>query len=359
MLGPRFIARIEGRRLLLCTTPTVGALYGERFGLSLRNHAASLESLTIDVDEASKTIQTLAELCERIRAAGIGRRDILVALGGGVIGDVVRMAASMVRRGVAHVCIPTTFVGQIDAALGVKAAVNFNGSKSFLGAFHAPEAVWIDPDLLATLPADRLRDGFAEALKVAIVRDADLFATIERHGPSLIASGFGDDQPMGEVIVRQAAALTVDELSLDLFERGPLQRLLDFGHSFSPIIESAAHFSLSHGEAVAIDIVLSSAISCVHGIIDYSTYSRIRAVVEALGLPCDSDLLDEALMERAVAAASEHRAGCVNLVVPRRIGEGTFLGSEQLPRHILASALALMRDVPAAAQRRHLRVATA
>lgn len=358
-LGAEFIARIAGRRLLLCTTPTVESLYGEQFRESLSTHAGSFASVTVDVDEASKTIETLAELCDRIRGAGIGRRDVLVTLGGGVLSDVVRMAASMVRRGIAHVCIPTTLVGQIDAALGVKAAVNFNGNKSFIGAFHAPEAVWIDSSLLATLPAHGLRDGFAEALKIAIVRDADLFATIERYGPSLITSGFVDYRPIGEMIVRRSAALTVDELSIDLFERGSLQRLLDFGHSFSPIIESAAQFTLSHGQAVAIDMLLSSAISCVLGLIDHNTYKRIRAVVAALGLPCDSDVLDEALMEQAVTAAAKHRAGCVNLVVPRRIGEGTFLGNEQLPRHILTTALALIREMPAVTQDRHLCIATA
>lgn len=334
---------VTQRRVLIVTTPTVYDLYGDYALELLSAFAGVVKIIVIDVDESKKTMESVLGLCERVKQAGLGRRDVMVALGGGVLSDLVRTTASLVRRGIDHICIPTTLIGQIDAAIGVKAGVNFDGTKSYLGVFYAPKTVAIDIDLLRTLPPLALRDGMAEILKLAMSLDSDLFEQIELFGPDLIRSGFANPAATAEHVIRRAATLTLDELRLDLYERGTLKRLLDFGHTFSPLIESVHDFTLTHGHAVAIDMCISSAISVELGLIDHSVFQRILDTLQAVGLPCDDDAVDVTLLQNALDAAARHRDGAPNLVVPDRIGSAVFVERRHLSPHVLTNALHRLR----------------
>ena len=185
------VDRLRGRRILLVTTSTVWTLHGGEPVASLASEAgADLDVLVEPFDEASKTMASVMCICERAQAHELGRRDLLVAFGGGVCCDLVGMAASLYRRGIDYVCLPTTLVGQIDAGIGIKQAVNFAGQKSRLGSFHPPVAVFSDPRWLATLSRDAIRSGLAEIVKVAVMRNARLFDWLSGPEPPLSTAPF-------------------------------------------------------------------------------------------------------------------------------------------------------------------------
>jgi 3-dehydroquinate synthase len=324
-LSERLTTAIGDRRALLCTTPSVARLHRGTLDAIARRLGDAAELIVLEVTEADKHIETVLDLCARAKRFGIGRRDVLVAIGGGVCSDLVRMASSLIRRGVPHLCVPTTLIGQIDAGIGIKGAVNFSGGKSYLGCFHAPEGALIDPAFLATLPVENWRNGFAEAVKLACVADAGLLAALARLAPLL---GAGELPRLNDSLVAmvwRSVEITVQELTLDPLERGELCRLLDFGHSFSPAIESASDYTIAHGEAVAIDMCLSAEIAVMLGLLAKRDAHDIIDIVAASGLPISCPVLTTALMRRAINMALQHRAGNLNLVVPVALGRCAFI----------------------------------
>jgi 3-dehydroquinate synthase len=289
-------------------------------------------------------LQFVEQVCREALSHGLDRRGVLIAFGGGVCSDVVSVSASLIRRGIAHVRVPTTLIGQIDAAIGLKGAVNFAGKKSFLGCFHAPEQVLIDPAFLHTLPKRYLASGLAEALKMGIARDVRLFELIEQRAHELVASGFSAPAAeAGEVLERSISSM-LDELGQNPFEDRTYERLVDFGHTFSSAVEAASSFEMHHGEAVAIDLALSACISEALGILDCATSERILAALRSASLPIWTEGVDLGLCREAIADACRHRGGAMNLVVPCAIGRAVFLHRrEALPDEVLEQALGSLR----------------
>src|SRR5512140_34468 len=176
---------LADRKAIVVTTPTVDRLYGAALRGALKGTSVA-STLVLDLREESKSLQSVEQVCREALAHGLDRRAVLVAFGGGVCSDVVTVAASLVRRGIAHLRVPTTLIGQLDAGIGLKGAVNFAGKKSFMGCFHPPEQVLIDPQFLRSVPRRFLIAGLAEALKMGIARDARLFELIERSAAELV-----------------------------------------------------------------------------------------------------------------------------------------------------------------------------
>lgn len=316
---------LRGRRCLVCTTPTVDALYGGAVTKHISELADAAHSLTLPVTEADKGLAAAVKVIDTAASIGLRRRDIIVALGGGVCSDVVRTAASLFRRGIPHVCIPTTLVGQIDAAIGAKGALNFSGRKSLIGTFYPPAAVLVDITMISTLPALYIREGLAEVLKLSASMDSELFEWMEHRIQNLIQD-CQHHLPAARHIVYRSINLTMRELTRDPFEAGELSRILDFGHTFSPLLESRSGFRLSHGQAVAIDICLSAMISAEIGWIGERDASRIVNFAHHIGLPTMSDLLTPDLLNEALIQAERHRDGVLNLVLPTdRIGKAAFV----------------------------------
>ncbi|HEY4076508.1 MAG TPA: iron-containing alcohol dehydrogenase [Rhizomicrobium sp.] len=328
-----------GRRLMIVTTPTVASLYN---GLSnfLADSAASVHFEILAISERDKSMDAVLHLCRAAQGAGMGRHDAIIAVGGGVCSDVVRMAAALLHRGVAHALLPTTLIGQMDAGIGVKAGLNFGDSKSFLGVFRPPDAVFVEPRFLATLAPVHLRDGLAEVLKLAIVLERSLFELVEKHAAELVASGFQRPRDVGLHVLHRAIALTQAELDLDLYEKGSLRRLLDFGHTFSPLIEQLSGFSVSHGKAVMIDICLSAALAVELELLNEADFARIVILAQRLQLPTSHSCLDICAMEEAITVAIRRRAGALNLVLPRGLGDGCFVERDRLEPPVMARALA-------------------
>lgn len=324
------IERLVGRSGLLVTTPTVARLYGETLTLQLKQQDVHLAMIVLACNETTKTLAQVEQICVHAYQQGLDRQSVLIALGGGVCSDLVTMAASWIRRGISTIRLPTTLVGQVDAAIGIKGAVNFLGKKNSLGCFYPAEAVFIDPNFLKTLSNRHLHAGFAEILKVALVCEVDLFELIERIGPSLIFTHFDSHTVERKRFLWLAITRMLEQLETNFYEDQGFQRLVDFGHIFSPLIETRSDYAISHGEAVAIDMAYSCVLSRQLGLLSKCDLERILSTYQSLGLPINTHLLDEDLVERALIESRAHRGGGTagHLVLPIRIGQAIFLADE-------------------------------
>jgi len=318
-------AAAAGRRALVVTTPTVHRIHGAALRRWIDYCGVDAEVVVIALGEQAKTFETVQSICGQVRSVGLGRRDLLIAFGGGVCCDVVGLAASLVRRGIPHLFLPTTLVAQADASIGIKAAVNFEGAKNYVGAFTPPDGVFIDPCWLATLSARQLRCGLAEITKMAIIRDAHLFALLSLHGPKLISHRYVDPPTVGRRVLDRSIELMLEELGPNSYEDRSMRRRVDFGHTFSPTLEERSGFRLAHGEAVAIDMAVSCTIAAELGVLDEDVCELILGTFESLGLPIWSfDVTPEILADGACSAVA-HRDGNLNLVLPSAVGAVTFL----------------------------------
>ncbi len=317
---------------LVVTTPTVDRLYSD----ALRRYLAACErsgdvSLTVlTCSESQKGMEQVLAVCERAAAAGLARRSRIVSFGGGVLMDVCGLAATLFRRGVPLVRVPTTLIGMIDAGIGVKNGINFGGKKSQLGSFTAPDACIIDPSFLSTLPRRHLRCGVAESLKIALVGSAELFDLLEVHGVDLLESSFREPADVVRRVIHLSVARMLDELDLNLFERPErfersYARRADFDRTFSPYIEEASRHTVLHGEAVVADMVLSAQISSSLGLLDDVSLQRLLELVRRLEFPLDWSSMDPAAMYAALGSVVKHRDGKLNLVLPTGLGNSTYL----------------------------------
>lgn len=329
---------IGSRRTLVVTVPAVDALYGAGLRASLDGLPAAVH--VVELSERTKTMTTVLEICAAAQEHGLGRRDVLVAFGGGVCCDVVSVAATLVRRGIPYLCLPTTLVGQVDAGIGLKGGVNLGGSKNYLGCFTPPSGVLVDPALLRTLPAAEVSAGLAEVLKMALVRDAGLFALLREVGPELIRTRFAAPRDVGQEVIGRAITLMLEELSVNSFEDHVLERLVDFGHTFSGRLEELSNYSLRHGEAVAIDMALSCALAVELGMLPAEEFEDVVSVLAGLDLPVHALICTPAVLLDAMRATTVHRDGHLNLVLPTAIGRATFLRHRrEVPLAALKAAL--------------------
>ena len=331
---------INGRKCFLITTPSVARLYANKIASCLLESGINLSMLVLPCSEQSKTLSEVESLCNECFRAGLDRKSVLIGCGGGVCTDLVTMAAALTRRGLGHIKIPTTLIGLIDAGIGIKAAVNLPSKKSAIGCFYPPERVLLDPSFLRSLPRRLISDGLAEAIKVAITFDAVLFRRIEQTSHELLDSpGHADYNRVTDLIWR-SSGLLLDELETNLYEDQTYERLLDFGHTFSPMIEAVSGFQLSHGISVALDMALSSAVSYCQGLLSCADRDRILNLLLGVGLPIYSHLLTLERCCRALDEIEAHRGGHLNLVVPSGIGKAVFLSDkEQVPQAVLSTAL--------------------
>ncbi|WP_425230058.1 3-dehydroquinate synthase [Sphingomonas sp.] len=258
---------------------------------------------SVAAGEASKSWATLAAICDQLLAWGVERRDVIIALGGGVVGDLVGFAAAILKRGARFVQIPTTLLAQVDSSVGGKTGINTAAGKNLVGAFHQPELVLIDPLTLDTLPARELAAGYAEVVKYGLIDDADFFAWCENNGAALLA---GDATARAHAIAHAVAA-KARIVAADEFETNGTRALLNLGHTFGHALEAAAGFdgSLLHGESVAAGCALAFSFSACHRDCPDADVLRLRRHLAQAGLPNS-------------LAATGVRAGAAELVAHMR-----------------------------------------
>lgn len=318
---------VSGRPVFLVVDRLVNQLYRREIDHYTQSRLHAIGSVVCAASEANKTLRTVEQICEAAHAAALPRDGIFVAVGGGITLDLAGFAAACFRRGVGYVRVPTTLIGLVDVAVGVKQAANAFGSKNMLGAFYPPIASILDYSFLQTLPRTSLSSGFAEVLKMAVIRDGDLLTAIEQHGRALIDSGYRSPRDAGRRIAERAEFLMAQELAGNLYE-SCLARLVDFGHTFSPVIETASHYTVAHGEAVAIDILLSTSIAAQRNVCSRHLFDRLVRIVGDLGLPLwPGKMPSSSQLADSLVVARLHRGGSLNLVVPRAGGAATFLQS--------------------------------
>ena len=273
------------RRLIVISDDNVWAAQGEKLASGLAEAGLTAETIILPAGEATKSWTMLERLIDRLLALGIERSDHIVAFGGGVIGDLVGFAAAIVNRGCGFVQIPTTLLAQVDSSVGGKTAINVSAGKNLVGAFHQPAAVLIDPACLDTLPPRELRAGYAEVVKYGLIDNPDFFAWCETNGAALLA---GDSTARHHAILTsvKAKAAIVGE---DERETKGQRALLNLGHTFGHALEAETGFSdrLLHGEAVAAGMALAFAFSAGRGLCDPAEAARVRAHLQASGLPVE------------------------------------------------------------------------
>ena len=241
------------------------------------------DALVLPAGEATKSWAMLAKTVDWLLARGVERSDHVIALGGGVIGDLVGFACSVVKRGCRFVQVPTTLLSQVDSSVGGKTGINTAAGKNLVGAFHQPALVLIDPEVLDTLPARQVRSGYAEVVKYGLIDDAAFFAWCEEHGAALLA---GDAEARAYAIAHSVAA-KARIVAADEYETNGTRALLNLGHTFGHALEAEAGFSdrLLHGEAVAAGCGLAFAYSVAAGLCPPEDADRVRAHWRASGLP--------------------------------------------------------------------------
>jgi 3-dehydroquinate synthase len=290
--------------------------------LKVRNRHAGTK--VVAAGEATKCFPTLAELCKSLIEMGLERGGLVIALGGGVIGDLAGLAASLVRRGVRLVQIPTTLLAQVDSSIGGKTGINTSQGKNLVGTFHQPSLVLADTALLQTLPPREFRSGYVEAAKFGLLGDAEFFAWLEQNWRSVFAFDEKALTNAVEISVRGKAGV----VARDETETGE-RMLLNLGHTFGHALEAWAGYSqrLLHGEAVSIGICQAYQLSHDLGLIDAATVERVAAHLRAVGLPTRvADISgdgkpDAATLVKIIGQDKKVRDGRLTLILARGIGQ--------------------------------------
>ena len=269
-------------KLVIITDPTANRLYGEALNQSLTKEGFSAITLLVPEGEAQKSLETAGRLYHELTDSYAERTTPILALGGGVIGDLTGFVAATYLRGVPLIQIPTTLLAQVDSSIGGKVAVDHGQLKNKIGAFYQPRLVIADIDTLRTLPAEELASGLAEVIKSAAIRDKDFFFFLERNIDKIKSL----DESVLEEIVFQSVKIKAEVVEKDERDLG-LRSILNYGHTIGHAIESVSDFKVEHGRAIAIGMLAAARISNKMDILDKNDLTRLKSVIEKAGLPTE------------------------------------------------------------------------
>jgi 3-dehydroquinate synthase len=314
---------------------------------NLAPHLETLQStgleqrpIVLPAGESTKSWKHLEQLVDTLLEGGVERGDHVIALGGGVIGDLVGFAASILKRGCGFIQIPTTLLAQVDSSVGGKTAINSAAGKNLVGAFHQPSLVLIDPQVLDTLPPRDLRAGYAEVVKYGLIDDPDFFAWCEANGPALLAG----DPPAREYAIAHSVAAKARIVAADERETAGVRALLNLGHTFGHALEAETGFSdkLLHGEGVAAGMALAFAFSARQGLCPQADAERVAAHLRASGLP-------DGLKAAGIAASGARLVG--HMLHDKKMDAGTLpfllahsIGGTYLDKGVDLDAVAVFLD---------------
>ncbi|QBE69118.1 3-dehydroquinate synthase [Synechococcus sp. WH 8101] len=309
----------SGRKVLIVSNPDVAKPYGERCLTSLRQAGFDANLLVLEAGEDRKTLASISLIHDAAFAQRLERSSLMVALGGGVVGDMTGFAAATWLRGIGVAQVPTTLLAMVDASIGGKTGVNHPGGKNLIGAFHQPQLVLIDPDTLATLPEREFRAGMAEVIKYGVIGDAELFRELEAAGERLASMRTLPAELLQRILERSAAAkarvVAADE------REGGLRAILNYGHTLGHVVETLCGYgTYLHGEAVAIGMVAAGELALELELWNAEDQARQRAVIAAAGLPGRWPELDSTAVLECLQGDKKVRDGCVRFVLPTSLG---------------------------------------
>jgi 3-dehydroquinate synthase len=316
LLGDRELlaSQVAAARVLVVTNPTVSALYLDALRQGLDRAHVAVE--TLPDGEQFKTLGTFTQVLDALVGARIGRDGAILALGGGVIGDIAGFAAACYQRGIAYVQVPTTLLAQVDSAVGGKTGVNHPAGKNLVGAFHQPRSVISDTATLRTLPDRELRAGLAEVIKYGLIHDVQFLAWLEVNLEALLRR----DPAALEHAIHRSCEIKAGIVAQDEREQGA-RALLNLGHTFGHAIEAGTGYGeWLHGEAVGAGILMAASLSARLGWLKAADVERVRALLERAGLPLEPPAIGR---ERALAHMQmdkKVRDGRMRLVLLKRLG---------------------------------------
>jgi shikimate kinase/3-dehydroquinate synthase len=331
---PALLARhIQGRQVAIVTNTTVAPLYLERVAAPLRAAGREVIAIILPDGEQYKNQASLMQVFDALLANKCDRKTTMVALGGGVIGDLTGYAAASYMRGVPFVQLPTTLLAQVDSSVGGKTGINHPLGKNMIGAFYQPRAVLADTATLATLPARELSAGLAEVIKHGAIIDADFFSWIEENIGKLMAR---DQAALAHAIARSCEIKS--EVVRQDEREGGLRAILNFGHTFGHAIENGLGYGAwLHGEAVGCGMVMAADLSCRLGLVDQATVARVRALVAAAGLPTVAPDLGAERWLELMEVDKKNEGGAIKFILLKPLGSPSISGA---PREQLLATLA-------------------
>ena len=315
-IGSQIASMAIGNRYAIIADNYVAELYGKRLQESLEKSGVSYELFTFPRGEMSKTLATMGSLASQMATARFDRKDAIIALGGGVTGDIAGYLASSYMRGIPFVQIPTTLLAQVDSSVGGKTGVDLPEGKNLMGAFYQPQAVFIDPEVLATLESDELLGGLAEVIKYGVIWDEAFFEFLKANREKILAL----DPIFIEETISICCRAKAEVVALDERE-GNLRKILNYGHTIGHAIEAESHFSLIHGLAVAIGMKLVADLGVKEGVLAQRDAIRIEEILVEYGMPITipqeynkENILSYLEVDKKV------EAGKIVFVLPDRIG---------------------------------------
>ena len=328
------------KRVVIVTDATVAALHLAALEAGLRDTAIESRAIVVPAGETSKSVETYARVVDDLLAGGVERRTGVIALGGGVVGDLAGFSAATTLRGLPFVQVPTTLLAQVDSSVGGKTGVNTARGKNLIGAFHQPLLVLADTATLATLPARELRAGYAEIVKAGLIGDAAFFAWCEQHGAGVVG---GDREAQAEAILRACtfkAAVVGDDEREERPNDG--RALLNLGHTFAHALEAELGYgAILHGEAVAVGLGLAFRLSARLGLCAEADAERVVRHVDAVGLPAELAMLNRRLSAASLLAHMRRdkkvRDRQLTFVLARGIGQA--FTSREVPEHAVVDLL--------------------
>jgi demethyl-4-deoxygadusol synthase len=317
-------------RALMVIDETVYDLYATAIATYFDHHRITLVVLPVQIRETAKTLETFEQIVTQFDEFGLVRTEPVLVVGGGLTTDVAGFACASYRRNTPYIRIPTTLIGLIDASVSIKVAVNHGKHKNRLGAYHASRQVLLDFSFLATLPEDQVRNGMAELIKISVVGNSEIFDLLEAHGAELLQTRFGhlngtpELRSVADRLTRQAISTMLEFEAPNLHEID-LDRVIAFGHTWSPTLELTPPQPFFHGHAINIDMALSTTLAEQRGHLTTADRDRVLGVMSSLGLALDTEYLTPELVERATEAILKTRDGLLRAAVPDPIGRCRFL----------------------------------
>jgi 3-dehydroquinate synthase len=329
-------------RCLMVADKTVYGIYGEQMQNYFKHYEIDLTVFPIAIEETDKTLRTLERIVDAFADFGLLRKEPVLVVGGGLTTDVAGLACATYRRRTNYIRVPTTLIGLIDASVAIKVAVNHGKLKNRLGAYHASQKVILDFSFLKTLPIDQVRNGMAELIKIAVVANSEIFELLEKYGEKLLHTRFGylNGTPELRKVAHKITYNAIEEmLSLEVpnLHELDLDRVIAYGHTWSPTLELTPDIPMFHGHGVNIDMAFSATIAQQRGYISIADRDRILGLMSRIGLAIDSPYLTPELLWKATESITRTRDGLVRAAVPRPIGTCFFMNDltrEELDKHL-------------------------
>ncbi len=334
-------------RCLMVVDATVHELYEDRIESYFAINGIDLTVFPVAIKETDKTLATLERIVDAFVDFGLVRDEPVLVVGGGLTTDVAGLACATYRRRANYIRVPTTLIGLVDASVAIKVGVNHRELKNRLGAFHASEQVILDFSFLETLPVEQVRNGMAELVKIAVVAERGIFERLERHGAELLGTRFGhldggdELRGVGNAIADDAIRKML-ELEVPNLHEHDLDRVIAYGHTWSPTLELVPETPMLHGHAVSVDMALSVTLAAERGYVTSVERDRILGLMSDLGLAIDSPFLTPELLGKATESIVQTRGGLLRAAVPRPIGTCHFVND--LSAAELERALAVHRE---------------